>query len=424
MDEQRINRLPLYRYQVVCDSLVMLEEAINKKITENHTVLFIIISINNLPFLTDIYGVNYIEKLLEILENDLVSKFPESRFSHISYDKFAMTTKELKEHEIIAYVNNISKTIQFFGAAPIIENHIHIEYAMGCTKIKDNDNYADIINRAYLALNNVCKEDGESFSFYEHAKNKKEQYKSKLQAAELLKKTILTNHFRLAFQPVINSATGNPDYYECLLRIVQDDSKLTSIGPYIGVAEELGLIKEIDTMVLDMVIEELRHNPDITLSFNVSSISIHNEGWISKAKDLFKNPDLASRAIIEITETAFQRDLGKVAYFIANLQDAGCLVALDDFGSGYTSFKQLRALPVDIIKIDGAFIRDIVNNSESRLFVKTLLTISKNIGLKSVAEFVENGEIAKLLMELKLDYMQGNYFSPASNYRFWNQDNL
>ena len=104
------------------------------------------------------------------------------------------------------------------------------------------------------------------------------------------------------------------------------------------------------------------------------------------------------------------------------MQEMGCKVALDDFGAGHTSFKQLKMLPVDVIKIDGCFVRDIIQNTENQIFVKTLIDIIRALGLKSVAEFVENGEIAKLLLDLKVDYMQGNYFCPALNYRSWIED--
>jgi EAL domain-containing protein (putative c-di-GMP-specific phosphodiesterase class I) len=155
----------------------------------------------------------------------------------------------------------------------------------------------------------------------------------------------------------------------------------------------------------------------------LSALGVHNKDWLKIAQKALQNPNIASRLMVEITETAAQQDLSKTAYFVASLQEMGCQVALDDFGSGHTSFRQLKALSVDVIKIDGAFIRDIVNNPDNLLFVKALLSMSKGFGFESVAEFVENGEIAKLLMGLDVNYMQGNYFCPAVNYRSWVKEN-
>ena len=107
------------------------------------------------------------------------------------------------------------------------------------------------------------------------------------------------------------------------------------------------------------------------------------------------------------------------AFFVASLQSMGCQVALDDFGSGYTSFRQLKALSVDMVKIDGIFIKDLVHSADNQFFVKTLLDFTHGFGLSTVAEFVENGEITKILLDMGVDYMQGYYFGKPENRRSW-----
>jgi EAL domain-containing protein (putative c-di-GMP-specific phosphodiesterase class I) len=182
----------------------------------------------------------------------------------------------------------------------------------------------------------------------------------------------------------------------------------------------MGLIDIIDTMVMEMVIEELRRAPDVTLAFNVSNMTTENPVWLERMGELVKEtPEIASRLIVEITETAIHRDLRRTAFFVASIQSMGCQVALDDFGSGYTSFRQLKALSVDIVKIDGVFIKDLAQNADNRFFVKTLLDFAQGFGLKTVAEFVETGEITKVLMEMGVDYMQGYYFGKPANHRVW-----
>jgi EAL domain-containing protein (putative c-di-GMP-specific phosphodiesterase class I) len=114
-----------------------------------------------------------------------------------------------------------------------------------------------------------------------------------------------------------------------------------------------------------------------------------------------------------------QRNLAKIEHFVEMVQSWGCSVAIDDFGAGYTSFTQLKTLNVDYIKIDGAFIRDIIENPGSKLFVRTLMGFAKAHGLRTVAEFVENGEIAKVLIEMDVDYLQGYYFSKPVTHRPW-----
>ncbi|MDE3061375.1 MAG: EAL domain-containing protein, partial [Pseudomonadota bacterium] len=196
--------------------------------------------------------------------------------------------------------------------------------------------------------------------------------------------------------------------------------KISTAGALIPVAEKMGLIDLIDTMVMEKVIGELRHDKDIVLAFNVSNLTTENPVWLDRIGELVKEtPEVASRLIVEITETAAHRDLRRAAFFVASLQALGCQVALDDFGSGYTSFRQLKALSVDMVKIDGAFVKDIARSADNRFFVKTLLDFAQGFGLPTVAEFVENGEITKILMEMGVDFMQGYYFGKPANYRAW-----
>ena len=228
---------------------------------------------------------------------------------------------------------------------------------------------------------------------------------------------------RLSYQPIINAKTGGVDHYEALLRMVNQSGKISSAGALIPVAEKMGMITLIDTMVMEMVIDELRRAPQLHLAFNVSNVTTENPGWLDHIMRLLKDsPDVASRLTVEITETAVHRDLRRAAYFVASIQSLGCQVALDDFGSGYTSFRQLKALSVDLVKIDGAFVKDIAQSADNQFFVKTLMQFAHGFGLQTVAEFVESGEIAKLLMEMGVDYLQGYYFGKPENHRSWLND--
>lgn len=241
----------------------------------------------------------------------------------------------------------------------------------------------------------------------------------KTKQAEEFKYHIKKKSLSLAFQDIVERKSGTISHYECLLRLIKKDHSFLTVGPYIPIAEEYEFITSIDEIVLELVAEEARKNPDVCFSFNLSGAGIYNTNWLKRAKYLFKEYNIAKRIIVEITETSVKKDLCKVALFIISLQELGCRVALDDFGSGYTSFRQLKALPVDYVKIDGAFIKDIVSNPDNYLFVKLLLEMSHGIGCKVIAEYVETAATAKLLIELGVDYMQGNYFSPAVNYKPW-----
>jgi EAL domain-containing protein (putative c-di-GMP-specific phosphodiesterase class I) len=260
---------------------------------------------------------------------------------------------------------------------------------------------------------------------FSDAKKDLEKRSNQLKMAAYFQRTIDENRLRLAFQPVVCGATGEVKNYECLLRVVTEEGKIISAGPFIPVAESMGFITKIDIYVLKLAVAELKISDEIMLAVNVSNVSIESGDWIKTAKEILPDPQIANRLIVEITETGVYRDMKKVERFSEEVQSLGCKVAIDDFGTGFTSFSQLKLIHADVVKIDGVFIRDIVDNPDSRLFVKMLLDFATSFGIQTVAEFVETGEIAKVLIEMGIHNMQGNYFSPAVNYRSWiKNDNL
>ncbi len=245
-------------------------------------------------------------------------------------------------------------------------------------------------------------------------------HREEMGLANFLGQAVKEGRIRLAYQPVIDAKTGEVAHYEALLRLCSEDGTITSAGALIPIAERMGFIPMIDCVVLEKVVTELRFDSKVHIAVNVSNLTIQDSTWLTKLTELMtETPDVAARLSVEITETAVHGDLKHSARFCAEVQALGCMIALDDFGSGYTSFRQLKTLSIDFVKIDGAFIRDLTDNADSRLFVKILLDFTKGFGLKSVAEFVETGEVAKMLIDLGVDYLQGYYFAKPSNTRPW-----
>ncbi|HJD56370.1 MAG TPA: EAL domain-containing protein [Rickettsia endosymbiont of Pyrocoelia pectoralis] len=229
----------------------------------------------------------------------------------------------------------------------------------------------------------------------------------------LLRQALAKKIMRFAYQPIVDRVAMKIHYYECLLRIPDENGEYISVGPIIPIAENKGLIFIIDQIVLEMTIDELVRNPELTLAVNISNIGTTDEALWEIAENLLRNNDVRGRLIIEITETSFNANYDKITLFINKLRGFGCKFALDDFGSGFTSFKQLQKLPIDIIKIDGKYVRSITSDVQSRYFVERLIKISEDLNIDTVAEFVENGEIAKCLIDLKVGGLQGNFYSEA-----------
>ena len=229
------------------------------------------------------------------------------------------------------------------------------------------------------------------------------------------------NRISLAFQPIVAAAPPHRvASYECLLRIRSADGTLLPAATIVPVAEKLGLIRLIDQRVLDLAIDELIAAPDLHLSINVSPATAMSQDWADAlAADVRAHPDLAGRLTVEITETDAIADVEDSRRFVARVQALGMQVAIDDFGAGHTSFRNLRHLRVDRVKIDGAFIQNFERSEDDRHFVMTLLGLARHMGLATVAEWVPNETVAEALVALGCDYLQGAHSGLASEARPW-----
>lgn len=226
-----------------------------------------------------------------------------------------------------------------------------------------------------------------------------------------------------AYQPVVHAATGEVDYFECLLRLRDPERGLVACGEFVAAIEEVGLIGLIDRFALGRVVEELAVEPGIKLGLNVSALTACDRSWLRALMALLRrNPGLAGRLVIEITETAALDNLAETARFVDALRHAGCRVALDDFGAGHTSMRHLQVLAVDTIKIDGGFVRNLPARRESRVFLRHLLGLTRDFGFSTVAECVETAEEAEVLCAEGIGFMQGFHFGRPEIERVWPGD--
>jgi diguanylate cyclase (GGDEF)-like protein len=218
-----------------------------------------------------------------------------------------------------------------------------------------------------------------------------------------------------AFEPVVDAATRRPAFHECLMRIRRADGTLVTATEIVPIAERLGLVRLIDHRILELAVAEMTAVPDLQLSLNVSPESVNDGSWWSAlVASLASQPGIAQRLIIEITESTAILDIDEARGFVTRLKDLGCRIAMDDFGAGYTSFRNIRKLGVDLIKIDGSFVTPLATSPDDQAFVRTLIALARQLGLKTVAEWVRDEQAAALLVEWGCDYLQGELIGCAS----------
>ncbi|NOZ36884.1 MAG: EAL domain-containing protein [Gammaproteobacteria bacterium] len=220
------------------------------------------------------------------------------------------------------------------------------------------------------------------------------------------------DRFILHYQPIVDLRTNHIAHYEALLRMQDEDGSLIYPSEFLEIAERFGLISDIDKWVLNKSIqvqgETRRGREPVTLAVNLSGRHFGNTEFVQLVKDALKKYDADPHALIfEVTETAAVENFAQAKSFIESLRNLGCRFALDDFGMGYSSFQYLKNLPVDMVKIDGNFVRNLHQNHDDRVIVKAMCELARGMHINTVAEFVENEEIRILLQEFGIDYGQG-----------------
>lgn len=221
--------------------------------------------------------------------------------------------------------------------------------------------------------------------------------------------------FILHYQPILELETDTIKHYEVLIRM--RDSHTNEIrmpGKFIEIAEEVGLIQSIDHYVMQHAMIKLakleQQGVPVKLAINLSGSVIDAPVLLPFIKKLINKTEInPANLIFEVTETAAVSNLQQAKLMMTAIKALGCQFSLDDFGVGFASFNYMRQLPVDIIKIDGIFIKDLHVNEDDQLFVRALIDVAKGLGRKTIAEFVENEQIMSLLRSYGVDYAQGYY---------------
>ena len=401
------------------DFINSLENAIKTAILEHTTGSLLLIYVSNLSMIINAYGHDtseiVIHDLIKMLrsvlgENDIVQR--------IQRDQLAIILNNSYPEDTAIITSRIHNLVQNFGRDDFATASLYVMGIVGSVNFPtETADARDALDKAFVAIGS---EQSSPQRTYESTRHEADMCRQQMGLTNFMFKAMKEKRLKMAYQPVIDVKTGKTSHYEALLRIVNETGKISSAGALIPVAEKMGLIDIIDNQVMETIVDEMRSSPNVTLAFNVSNMTTENHVWLDAfRKQIKQTPEIANRLIVEITETAAQRDLRSTAYFVASVQELGCSVALDEFGSGYTSFRQLKALSVDMVKIDGTFVKDLEKNADNQFFVKILLDFAQGFGLKTVAEFVENGEVAKTLMDMGVDYLQGYYLGKPQNYRSW-----
>ena len=382
---------------------------------------FLLVAIDHLGNLNEAYGFEAAEDVIaqvakriraRLRGKDCLGRFSGNKFGVILT---SCTTEELTvaADRLLAGVRD--ETIQTAAGAVAVTVTIG-----GLTVPRYARTVPEILSRAQDALHAARAKRHGSFAAYRPSVERDAMRRESVRAADEIVAALNERRIALAFEPVAEAKTRKIAFYECLMRVDRSDGRIAHANEIIPVAERVGLIRMLDYRVLELVVNELATAPGLKASVNVSPASTVDPDWWTGLGALLRaNSSAAERLIIEITETAAIHDIDVARGFVTRVKDLGCRIAIDDFGAGNTSFRNLRKLGVDIVKIDGAFVQKIVKSNDDRAFTHALIDLSRRLGLMTVGEWVQDEEAARLLSEWGCDYLQGSLIGLASDTRPW-----
>jgi diguanylate cyclase (GGDEF)-like protein len=277
----------------------------------------------------------------------------------------------------------------------------------------------NLLAMADAAMYSAKDEGRNTYHIYQEADQQISAMHAKLEWEQRIRKALEKDLFVLHFQPIFHLDSRKVSHYEVLLRMLDNDGGLIPPGAFLEIAERFGMIRDVDRWVLNKAIEvqgeSNRTGSPVRLAVNLSGRHFGNPqvlDWIkSQISNNNANPEML---IFEITETAAVENISNARRFTDDLHALGCRVALDDFGVGFSSFHYLKHLPVDMIKLDGSFVRQLARDKFDRVFVKAMSQMARGLGITSTAEFIESEEVIEILLELGVDLGQGFHLARPS----------
>ena len=389
----------------------------HRALSTKMSVLFI--DLDNFKSINDQWGHDVGDQvLIEAARNIKDAINPSDLVGRVGGDEFIVLLRDIKDEEDLK--KYVTRILTKFNSPISISGQ---EYIMTCsigvaTYPNDGDTSRELIKNADDALYNV-KNKGKNHYLFFNSKIKNESLERRL-LENALRMAIKEEQFYLEYQPKLNLSTQKLIGMEALVRWKHPELGTISPGKFISLAEETGLIVPLGEWILrescrQMIKWQEKGYRSLVISVNVSIRQLEDATFIDTVKNILKETDLDPKWLeMEVTESVFM-DVNDAASILEQIRQLGIQISIDDFGTGYSSLSYLKHLPIDTLKVDASFIRDIHVNEESRAIVKSVLTLATTLGLNVIAEGIEIQEHVNELNKDGLLFGQGFYFSKPLN---------
>jgi len=393
-----------------------IEQAIVKARRDGHLVAVVFVDLDHFKLINDSLGHHVGDRLLlEVADRLVACVRGHDSVARQGGDEFVIVlTEQHDENEIIAVVSRLLEVI----SQPWIDNGQ--EYGLSCSigiscYPQDGAGPDALLRRADAAMYKAKASGRSTYHFYTPGLN--QAISERLELENSLRHALERDEFRVYYQPRIEVASGRIIGAEALIRWDCPDKGLIPPDSFISIAEETGLIIPIGQWVLH---EACRQNsawlraglPPISVSVNLSPIQFRHAGLVQSVADALQQANLDPAYLeLELTESFVMHDAERINVAMQSLKALGVDIAVDDFGTGYSSLSYLKRFPVDRLKVDKSFVRDIDSDPDDAAIVRAIITLGHALGLKVVAEGVETRAHLEFLQQHGCDELQGYYYS-------------
>ncbi len=378
-----------------------------------HALLYM--DLDNFKIINDTCGHMAGDQLLRQITKILQDKLRQGDLlARLGGDEFAAVLEGCPVERAILIAKEICSEIQIYNFVWETQN-FNVGVSIGLVPINEDSSDVDKLLSAADSSCYAAKDMGSNrVHVYQDDDVDVMKKKGEMQWVSRINKALQEDRFILYFQliePINCEESGL--HFEILIRMKDEHGNLIPPGAFLPAAEHYDLVKILDHWVVRTTFKWLNDNPDLTeniqlCSINLSGNSIGDEHFMQHLAEQFRNCHFAAEKIcFEVTETAAISNLNVASLFIDTIKELGCSFSLDDFGSGMSSFAYLKQLNIDYLKIDGLFVKDIVIDPVDAAMVKSINEVGQIMGLKTIAEYVENNDILEIIKEIGVDFAQG-----------------
>ncbi len=386
--------------------------AIESAKAESRHCAFLVASIDRLAMINDSFGFDAGEEVIMGVGERLSRTLRGTDIiGRIAGNKFGVILKNCSEREIAVVGSRLRASVR----ANIVETRsgmVAATCSVGAVWLPQAASTSqEAMLRAEQALDKARANGRDGFAAYQASIQRETARLRQMQIADEVVLALKESRLKLAYQPIVQARSRQVSHHECLLRMVKPDGSILTAGHFVPAAEQMGIVHLVDRFALEATINKLRAHKKVTLAVNVSGTAASDPAWLQDFVEYVRTArDVADRLIVELTETAALHHFEENSRFVSQLRELGVRVAIDDFGAGYTSFRNLQMLRVDTVKIDGSYVENLSASPENQVFVRTLVGLARSFDIKTVAEWVSSEDDAALLQNFGVDYFQGFHF--------------